>query len=85
MITPNGRAAGLRVVEANAHPSAYKELLVHDALANVEAWRFEEAHEKNTMHLTYSYELISPAGAGSHAPVEFLLPNQVVVRESRIH
>lgn len=80
----SGKIEGIHVAEVHVNPAGQKEMLVNEAVRNLNSWRFEPSSAKDSIRITYSYiidpTLEIPAPYHRQVDVQLGLPNQVTIR-----
>jgi hypothetical protein len=80
-IARNGVPTDLHTLkESNVIPTITKEVLVNGALENLRTWRFEPAEHENDLRLVYTYRIDSSLTYENQVNVEFVPPDQMVIR-----
>jgi len=79
-IEKSGKLKDIAVISADSDPSAAKNALVEETLANLRTWRFEPSDKKTSAEVTYVYKIVERPGLGGTLQVDFDLPNQILIQ-----
>ncbi len=84
-IRPDGRMAGVQVVEGNVNAGESNSLLAHAASEALRIWRFEPAQHEDSLRITYQYAIDGSPDDEKKPRLEFDLPSKIIIRARPIY
>jgi TonB family protein len=84
LVEPSGKVTGIDVAGVRVQSPATKQVLVDEAVRNLETWKFEPVSRKDQIRITYSFVIDSalaiPPGYRKFSKSQLELPNEVIIR-----
>ena len=84
-IRRDGALSDLALVDTKVNPPERQSVLVDSAMQNFKTWRFEPGRQKDSVRLTYSFEVVGSRSVGRETSVQFRLPYEVRIEVGRTH